>query len=831
MKEYNPKKAVRKNITPIIILIIGIFIDIYVNFTGDFLIAVTESYMDYVYAGIISISILCFSFIALISGFLDRTFYGYKMREIFQFEESNVNFKYDIIYSLGAIVLATVFLAGNFVMNFSNSLTALLFGIIFFEGNIAFKIYQIITEDNICYDLVVEHFRNGDKKRIDDYRAFQSDVDKMISALKIFIDENDAVGKNNVCDMLSNLAENIQARAKKNNNYCWYDYFNQKVRDCIYEFTNTFGYNEMIKNVIKIYHYIPDFKYARIDLYCIPLNNMRFWNDKNLIEQDYFDQISQIDFIDEYKNGDITNLEVEKILYCYFQNVLSNLVCSEPVKKQIIETYIQQLAKFHWKTNEKGTEVDSIGLLNILVYFVLKNENTNERNLIFQILAKELFYNISLFSDEKSYDFLSLFFQAFYAYIFFEEVLNTEYREMLKETFTQEISSATLEKRKVSQLLGLNIRSILRAIGRRIERQNNDGRKFEYFPEFMMVKKIVWTPNFDIEYLFILYLIYNDEVGYYSIYESCFDWKNIQEDKQFLVLSVMLEKFDKSNGLLKSDFVNECILYGKLLGHTHTISESNQQKLFKHINKELTNILEKRTNNIKQEETNLSDDRINDILNEINELMKKDEIFGWDTKCSSDFCLEFSIHNYIVKKRNRTNREVARIFQNAIIDSLQKYIDKYTNELILTFDLDGINKLSEFLLKGKYNARNYTFTEDLALGKYKNTKEFNKLIELQNKLSLNKTPQMNSKLFFQKENFKFNAKISKLQSIDLNEQECADFIEISKAYNGLYNVEGALMSKEKAIKIIKNLYHREIFEFELMIAFKGDDVTHIVFKY
>ena len=831
MKEYNPKKAVRKNITPIIILIVGIFIDIYVNFTGDFLIAVTESYMDYVYAGIISISILCFSFIALISGFLDRTFYGYKMREIFQFEESNVNFKYDIIYSLGAIVLATVFLAGNFVMDFSNSLTALLFGIIFFEGNIAFKIYQIITEDNICYDLVVEHFRNGDKKRIDDYRAFQSDVDKMISALKIFINENDAVGKNNVCDMLSCLAENIQARAKKNNNYCWYDYFNQKVRDCIYEFTNTFGYNEMIKNVIKIYHYIPDFKYERIDLYCIPLNNMRFWNDKNLIEQDYFDQISQIDFIDEYKNGDITNLEIEKILYCYFQNVSSNLVCSESVKKQIIETYIQQLAKFHWKTNEEGTEVDSNGLLNILVYFVLKNENTNERNLIFQILAKELFYNSTSFPDEKFYDFLSLFFQAFYAYIFCEEVLNPEYREMLKETFTQEISSATLKKRKVSELLGSNIRSILRAIGRRIERQNDDGRKFEYFPEFMMVKKIVWTPNFDIEYLFILYLIYNDEVGYYSISESCFDWKNIQEDKQFLVLSIMLEKFDKSNGLLKSDFVNECILYGKLLGHTNMISESNQQKLFEHINKELTNILEKRTNNIKQEETNLSDDRINDILNEINELMEKDEILGWDKDYSSNFCLEFSTPNYIVKKRNRTNREVARIFQNAIIDSLQKYIDKYTNELILTFDLDGINKLSEFLLINKYNARNYTFTEDLALGKYKNTEEFNKLIELQNKLSLNKTPQMHSKLFFQKGNFKFNAKISKLQNIDLNEQECADFIENSKAYNGLYNVEGALMSKEKAIKIIKQLYHREIFEFELMIAFKGDDVTHIVFKY
>lgn len=139
--------------------------------------------------------------------------------------------------------------------------------------------------------------------------------------------------------------------------------------------------------------------------------------------------------------------------------------------------------------------------------------------------------------------------------------------------------------------------------------------------------------------------------------------------------------------------------------------------------------------------------------------------------------------------------------------------------------------MSKFLLINKYNARNYTFTEDLALVKYKNTEEFNKLIELQNKLSLNKTPQMNSKLFFQKGNFKFNAKISKLQNIDLNEQECADFIENSKAYNGLYNVEGALMSKEKAIKIIKNLYHREIFEFELMIAFKGDNVTHIVFKY
>lgn len=89
------EKRKKKRIIPYCVMIgilsIGVVLDIYVNVSDNYKIGVSESYMDYIYAGIISVSVLCFSFVALLSGFLDRMYYGYKLREILQFKEHSCN--------------------------------------------------------------------------------------------------------------------------------------------------------------------------------------------------------------------------------------------------------------------------------------------------------------------------------------------------------------------------------------------------------------------------------------------------------------------------------------------------------------------------------------------------------------------------------------------------------------------------------------------------------------------------------------------------------------------------------------------------------------------
>ena len=72
---------------PYFIFVVGIGMDIYVNLTGSYKISVTESYMDYIFAGIITVSVLCFSFVALIAGFFDKKYFGYKLRDIIQFSK------------------------------------------------------------------------------------------------------------------------------------------------------------------------------------------------------------------------------------------------------------------------------------------------------------------------------------------------------------------------------------------------------------------------------------------------------------------------------------------------------------------------------------------------------------------------------------------------------------------------------------------------------------------------------------------------------------------------------------------------------------------------
>lgn len=810
--------------------LIGVIMDVGVNVTGIHCITVSEAYMDYIFAGIITVSILCFTFVTLISSFLNNSYLGYKLKDVMQFSDSPVNLKRYISISLSSIIIGVCLLGANFQVDCVNSMTALLIALVLLEGNVAFKIYEMITNEDYVFKLASKHFLESANNKEMTLKEFQSHTDTILSALSTAINERNYVEKDKTCEMLAELSSQVQKRAEKEGYYDYYKYFDAKLRAYVDDLARVFGYNEMVESIVKIYMRMSNFEYGRIEVYIIPLKNMRFWNDQLLLENNYFRQIIEIDLLDIYKEKKVSNAEIERIIYIYFDSLMNNSLCTEKVRKQLVEEYVAALMKVQWNTIEKGIEPDVNGLLNILKYFVLKNSNLDDRNYIFQVIIRQAFYNNMPYNKEKYFDFLSLFFQAFYAFIFCEgETLNENYREGLKNTFVMEFSSETIVKMSASWLLRINIQEILRAIGRRIQ-SNSDlqERRFENFPSFMMAKNTVWTSEFNIDFMFMLYIIFNDEVGFYSIYEAFFDWQVMSDEDKINILGEFQKQFDIEIGLLKDGFVTQCKQYENLLRHSNNITEQSQIKLFNYIVKEHTSLKQKKMNESK---SIVKDMDYRDVMTKIDELMKKEGIFGWDPQYSTEFYVEFVMPDCISRKEYRTTQSTARTIQRGIIEAVKSYIRQCGNKLTLSFDLEGIRNMYMFICDNRYDARNYTYTDDWALAKFREELEFVELEKAQKEIEFVGTPQIYDSLYFNKEKFRFNVKISKIDFVNLSEKECAEFIEDSKGYNGLYNVEGALLPKEEAMKIIRKIYCKERYGFKLMIGLGKDDITYIDFNH
>ena len=129
--------------------------------------------------------------------------------------------------------------------------------------------------------MVISHYKTFSQNG-EDYNLYKKEIERLFFALKQYIKANDSEGKNNIIELLSELDEKMVVVLGDSNEI--YQYFYSQMKECVYDISNNFGYNEMIRDVIKIYSNLPESRYERIDLYVIPLQNMRFWDDQMLVK-------------------------------------------------------------------------------------------------------------------------------------------------------------------------------------------------------------------------------------------------------------------------------------------------------------------------------------------------------------------------------------------------------------------------------------------------------------------------------------------------------------------------------------------------------------------
>lgn len=808
-----------------LLLSVGIIMDIGVMITGRYCVKVTESFMDYVYSSIITISTLSFSFIALLTGLLDKEYYGYKFREVMQFKESPINFKKYIICSLTIAGSATVLLMANFEINCVNTMVSILFIDIFLVGFTAVNIYMIITDEEKCYKLVVEHYK---KKYVQKniVQAYRDDGDRLFAALKKSIDATDINGKNEICGLIIELEKSVPKEIPKYEEF--YDYIMDRLNRNVTGWVNSFGYNEMAVDIADLLENLANTPYVKIDLYVAPLKSIRFWHDQMFTEQDYMEQIKEIDFWDYYKNGKITNDEVEKILYYYFKYLLLNNVCSYELKLSLIENFIHRLTFFHMGDKEADLTVDAKCFLRIFRDYVLTNNNIQERNNIFRVIIRELYYcEKNIFVDEEIYsNVLSILAQAFYYSIICEqETLSQDFRENMHETLNIDVNTQTLSELKFSHLLESNITSIMKAIGRRIDKVDELESRFEYFPPFSMTKNVIWTEGFNVIFFLELFIVFGDQVGYYSPYNYFMDWENIDDRNKLSILTIMTRKYDLERAVFLEQFVNECIKLGELFDHPYNYSEEQQRNLYNHIREEQEKLKLEKIEEV--EDVKIEWKEVNDKLFS---LMNHDDVFGWsDVPISDIISIKYSTSPQISRREYYNSNKAASDLQSAILEAVNKYIRSVSNEVEVSFDEAGIDSLSTFLKNSTFDARNYPYTQDWGMLKYKNNTEFIELKELEDRVNIYNTKHIHEKMYFMFN--KFTVKISKIEKIDLTEEECVEVIENSQCYNGMYNIDGVLMSKEKAVKSVQKIFVRERYAFRIYYGFGRKDVMRLKFVY
>lgn len=585
-KEENKKKRSEKytsNKLIYIIVIAGLLIDIYVNLTGNTFITVTESYVSSIYSAIVTVAVLCISLIALISDKLEKTYYGYKLKEIILFEKSVLNFKKYLYLSFGCIAFATIAFLFEYEISVVNTITALILAEIYLEFLMTTIIFKIIINETYCYELVESHIKNDKVQNGEESQEeYEREIIRLFNSLKYFTEAQNQEKADEVTELIVILNKKYKTLTE---NEKIYQVLLNRLREIVIPLADNFGYNQMVKDIILLSNHTRLEKAGKEDLYIIPIENMMFWDDETFLKNNYFNQIIKICYISEYSDNKITDNEIEYILYKYFVSIINNRLSTEKVRNQLIVNYLNELSHFYWgKSNDCIVPVDSKTLLDVFKEYVLKNENHKEREYIYKLILKNVYVNNRYYTSNIFPLTISYMLQSFYSYIYCEkELLNEDYRNSLKDLFLLTISDKTNKKFKFSDLVADHIKAIVPAVAKRIEKNDNIEQSFEFFiSDYLCIKNTVWTDSFNKEFLLMLYLIYYTRLLPVSFLALFNEWDKVRDE----VVNIIWDKFDLSTKKIKEEFRNQCNQFAQLLNCNYSINDDAEKELFESINEE-----------------------------------------------------------------------------------------------------------------------------------------------------------------------------------------------------------------------------------------------------
>ena len=178
------------------IFLIGVITDISVWIAGSYIFFVSESFLECIFAAIVSIGLISFSVIALISGIMQKKYYGYKLSEVLSFTsmKKKINFKKYVVIALFQIALAAILLALSFVISCANSLFFLMMSALFSAGCISNLTFDMMTDDKTICQRISEKYESLNMEKVE-ASNINYHVDTISMALNEAIDSENIIEK------------------------------------------------------------------------------------------------------------------------------------------------------------------------------------------------------------------------------------------------------------------------------------------------------------------------------------------------------------------------------------------------------------------------------------------------------------------------------------------------------------------------------------------------------------------------------------------------------------------------------------------------------------
>ena len=542
----------------------GILLDLAVRGSGWFLIHVSEFYMTALGGAVFLLQIVSMLLSAWISGSPKETYYGFSFPELLLFKESPWNFRKYGKEAAGFLAAAVFLLALNEAVSTANAMTALAAASFFLNFRRVRELLELAESPEACRALVESRCR---RKGASGQRALP-EAEKLLWGLKEAVHDGKDRESRKICESLGELRAG------------GYPEIRGQLGACFCEMAKTFGFQRTAENLQKLFGVPLGGKEDGAEFYLLTAERMAA--EGEVPERTGFFQeiLNAARRLEREKNFPGFQ-KCGKLAWTFLYTLHAAGKNSDESDGKVLALCIPVWVEFSLETEGQG---ESLWLEKFLKFFILENEDQQERDRNFRVFAEGFF--TAQVSEEKRADFLSLLFEAFYDRVIREEGLSETYRSGLRQTFSQKLFWEAAEEIRMRDLLERNLEGILRAAGFRATAAGSQGEELAYKPACEKVRASSWDRSLHAEFLLILYLVYFECAEPGSLFRKYLKLESLDRKDREEILEELKEKFVSSEGILKKEILERCSQAGELLAGRREISPNAQKAVFRQILRE-----------------------------------------------------------------------------------------------------------------------------------------------------------------------------------------------------------------------------------------------------
>lgn len=732
------------------------------------MIYVDNEYIYSMFTAIITLSTLCFTIVSIIVNVESNKVNGIKLKEIIKFKSSPFEIASMIELYLFFDLISVMALTYKWAMFITIVFSIDVLASAYYSGALLY----VVSDDEKLKKIIKEEVLSNPQIFKEVY------INEWIIELKKSLVNKNETLKYEYVDLLKKLTIDEHCN----------DQLQENLPEIFKISCDAFGITQSIKLILSL----NNDKAEEFDFYGIVQS---YFDSIKLKDEKTFQNLKIPGTIsDVVESNQINNEQKISVLYCFFNSIFNNSVINDKYKQTLISTYLNSLHNLYDKGNED--EVRCTVSLYVLKNCILLNDNYVEAENLYKQYISSL-ASKNMLSSEKCYiKLIAFILRAFYFYIYFDNSISITQKKSLKHIFRKNF--------KTIEGVTLNLRNIVYSCSEKIleylvvsafyDAEYHD--IMDHFSPLLGIREVVWSNKNKMRFAFCFYIVFNYDYDSFPIsdYIDCEKIKNSDIE----LLKYIAEFYDTTNHKLKHSICKDIDNLVYLINITNKYSVDYISDVFDSINSLLKSITKKTLDSVERKPKEY-------IVNKIPERISKIIVGVNISEQKFDNTEKFYLNPLILREDEDFDNIIINRISRAIAEILNTKMNDALLPLNLSFNKDGILKLTQKIRRYNYKLCNYKFIDDWAFGRdIRNTTEYIELQQLMNDIKIVQTQGINHRFFIKEDKLEMYYCVDEINYEEANVSDADKYIQNYKVSNNLYKIDNVLYNRKEAIEYVKN---------------------------